>query len=57
MCYDDPVMGDDMDLEKEDIGQIVYAAVDHNAASREGKDKCAPKPRTRKSTKKKALNR
>ncbi len=47
---------DDIDLEKEDISQIVYEVVNHRAASRKNKDKRAPKPHTRKCTKKKALN-
>ncbi len=47
---------DDIDLEKEDISQIVYEVVNHKAASEENKDKRAPKPRTRKRTKKEELN-
>lgn len=47
---------DDIDLEKEDISQIVYEVVNHKAASQENKDKRAPKPRTRKHTKKEELN-
>lgn len=47
---------DDIDLEKENISQIVYEVVNHKAASQENKDKRAPKPRTRKRTKKEQLN-
>lgn len=47
---------DDIDLGKEDISQIVYEVVNHKAASQENKDKRAPKPRTRKSTKKEEIN-
>ncbi len=46
---------DDIDLEKEDIGQIVYEVVNHKAASQENQDKRAPKPHTRKRTKRKNL--
>lgn len=38
---------DDIDLEKEDIGQIVYEVVNHKAANACDKDKRAPKPRKR----------
>lgn len=47
---------DDIDIEKEDISQIVYEVVNHKAASQENKEKRAPKPRTRKRTKKEELN-
>ena len=39
---------DDIDLEKEDLTQIIYEAVNRKAAKPTDKDKRTPKPRTRK---------
>ncbi len=45
----------DINLEKENISQIVYEAVNHKAARQENKDKRVPKPRTGKRTKRRNL--